>query len=347
MLPPTYAELIRYDGAVVQRDERDRITYCAIQPRDVEVIRDIWRYKFLTSTQLLELHWPGCAPRLVRKRLAKLFDAGLVERFRPITRTGGSFPWTYQLGQEGHRVLREIGLIEPRSRYDQRKIYDYRYVLHEIHLNGWALAWRRLLKERLIEWHGETEIEPPPEARKHQLRLNDDRSVEGLRNERARLVRPDAILETQRRTSDGARSFLIEYDRTRRVDKNFEKFLRYDALLCAWWWHTPLARHRDPPFVVFVCQEEHQRSTFMQAADRELTGHLWHPSDGAYRHEYVGRDQILFAVEVDMHRAHMVAWRVPHFPPGHPGRDSQVSPRKVQLPRGTRSSHEALPAAAA
>ena len=105
MLPASYTELIRYDGAAVQRDRRDRTVPCAIQPRDVEILADIWRYKFLTATQLLELHWPDCAPRVGRKRLAKLFHAGLIERFRPVTRTGGSFPWTYHLGHDGHRLL--------------------------------------------------------------------------------------------------------------------------------------------------------------------------------------------------------------------------------------------------
>ena len=88
----------------------------------------------------------------------------------------------------------------------------------------------------------------------------------------------------------------------RRVDKNFEKFLRYDGLLCWWWRHTWLAARPRSPFVIFVCQDDGQRDTFLEVADRELTGHLWHPSDGAGGHEYVGRDHILFATEVDMHR---------------------------------------------
>src|SRR5687768_13219531 len=92
MLPASYADLIRYDGAAVQRDRRDQTVPRAIQPRDVEILADVWRYKFLTATQLLELHWPDCAARVGRKRLAKLFQAGLVERFRPVTRTGGRSP---------------------------------------------------------------------------------------------------------------------------------------------------------------------------------------------------------------------------------------------------------------
>jgi hypothetical protein len=332
MLPAGYAELIRYDGAVVQRDQRETTVPCAVQPRDVQIIHDVWRYKFLTATQLLELHWPSCAPRVGRRRLAKLFEAGFLERFRPITRTGGSFPWTYHLGQEGHRLLRSTGAIHERARFELRTIYDYRYVLHEVHLNAWVIAWRRLLGDALIEWHGETEIEPPRAPGRAPLRLDDDRSVQGLRDDRPRLIRPDAILEIRRRTTDGSRLFFIEYDRTRRLDKNYNKLLRYDAFLCWWWRHTHLGHHHEPPVVIFVCQDNEQRATFINAADRWLTGHIWHPSDRADDHRYVGRDQILFTTELDMHTGEVVAWRVPERPSGH-RRDEAQGPRGVRLPQ--------------
>src|SRR5215213_5639622 len=125
MLPSSYSELLRYDGAAVQHGARDHVVPFAVQPRDVAVIRDVWRYRFLTATQLLELHWPGGCGQVGRRRLAKLFHAGHLERFRPITRSGGSFPWTYQLGPEGHRLLRKTGVLHTRARYDNRSIYDY------------------------------------------------------------------------------------------------------------------------------------------------------------------------------------------------------------------------------
>jgi hypothetical protein len=66
----SYTELLRYDGAVVERGRRETVVPCALQPRDIEVIRDVWRHKFLTATQLLELHWPGRAdaPVWARRR---------------------------------------------------------------------------------------------------------------------------------------------------------------------------------------------------------------------------------------------------------------------------------------
>jgi hypothetical protein len=61
---------------------------------------------------------------------------------------------------------------------------------------------------------------------------------------------------------------LIEYDRTRRVDKNYEKFRRYDTFLCWWWQHTSFA-DGDRPYVMFICQDQDQRHGFLNAADRD------------------------------------------------------------------------------
>jgi hypothetical protein len=326
--PASYLAAHRYDGAAIHHDRAERIVPCALQPRDVAILHGVWRYKFLTAHQIIELWWDGGAARAGQRRLRKLFDAGHVERFRPITRRG-SFPWTYHLGHDGHRLLQHHGLIPAGQRYAPRRIYDYGHVLHEIQLNAWVLAYRRALGTSLITWDGETDIEPPPKARNGQLRLGDDWSAKGLREPHARLLRPDAVLEIERH-GDGAHTFLIEYDRTRRVDKNYGKFRRYDAFLNWWWHHTSLADLRDPPYVLFVCQDQDQREQFMAAADHELTGHRWHPSVHGDGHEHVARGRVLFTVERDVHAGTLEAWRLPAFPPEHPSRTPEV--RRVRLP---------------
>ena len=180
-----------------------------------------------------------------RKRLTKLFHAGLVERFRPVTRTGGSFPWTYHLGHDGHRLLRRTGALDRHARFELRTIYDYRYVLHEIHLNAWVLAWRRLLGPALLAWSGETDFEPPAEASGGQMRLDDDRTVRSLRWPTPRLVRPDAILEIERRDG-GSRAVP---DRVRPHPASRQELRQVPALR-----HLPvlvvarhLLAHRDDP----------------------------------------------------------------------------------------------------
>jgi hypothetical protein len=101
--------------------------------------------------------------------------------------------------------------------------------------------------------------------------------------------------------------------------------------------HTELT---GPPFVVFVCQTKEQREQFIAAADRELTGHHWHPSAGPEHHDYVGRHRVLFALEHDAHAVlagaatlilgpTLEAWQPPKRPPGHPAQDGTV--RRVRL----------------
>ena len=223
-----------------------RIVPCALQPRDVAILRDVWRYKFLTAPQLLELWWPGRCARAGQRRLRKLFDAGYLERFRPITRRG-SFPWTYHLGHDGHRLLQHAGIIDRRASASRpRAIYDYGHVLHELQLNAWVLAYRRAARRRAArlgrrDRHRAAAARPTADSCASTTtgppRASATRS--------ARLLRPDAVLEIARATTSQARArCLIEYDRTRRVDKNYGKFRRYDAFLSWWWRHTAVRRRR-------------------------------------------------------------------------------------------------------
>jgi hypothetical protein len=324
----SYLDAHRYDGAVVQHDRRDELIPCAVQPRDVAIVRDVWQYKFLTATQLLELWWPGGVAWPGQRRLRKLFGAGYLERFRPFAHRG-SYPWTYYLGETGHHLLQRAGHIPPNQRYYPRTIYDYGRVLHELQLNAWILALRRTVGATLESWHGELDIVPPPQIRRPQLRFDDDWSAEDLRDARARLIRPDAVLEIARENGDAPRTILVEYDRTRRVDKNYDKFRRYDAFLCWWWRDTTYGARPAPPFVLFICQTHEQREQFLAVADHELTGHRWHPSADPEQHDYVGRRQILFAVEHDAHAGLLEAWRLPAFPRGHPARAAAV--RRMSL----------------
>lgn len=328
----------RYDHDRVDMDTRDAIQPVPIQRRDLGIVRDVWRYKLLASAQLHELWWPGRSPRAAQKRLTMLFNARMLERFRPVTRRG-SYPWIYQLGLEGHKLLKQAGLIPSRERYERRAVYDYTYVLHDLHVNSWVLAYRRALDGGLIEWEGETVIEPPTAARRAQLRLADNWRVEDLKASRPSTVAPDAVLEIARTDGDGTRVMFIEYDRTTRPDKNYEKFRRYDAFLTSWWRHTAFVDRSEPPWVLFVCQQQEHRDKFLAAADQDLTGRLWHSSVEPDEQLYPGRRRMLFATDADAHAGALHAVRVPGFPPGHPRRRGRAGEaRGVRLPGPTPST---------
>ena len=96
--------------------------------------------------------------------------------------------------------------------------------------------------------------------------------------------------------------------------------------------------------MLFICQDDAQRDDFLARADRELTGHRWHPSRPADEHEYIGRARILFCNERDAHLGRAEARRLPPCPPGHPARQARdVEIRGVRLPTRLRPvpAHEA------
>ncbi len=284
----------RYETAVVAHGGREgEPPGVAIQPRDLELIDAVRRFKFLTAPQLVELFWPGRSVQAGRRRLVLLFRAGFLDRFRPLA-SRGSFPWTYQLGPEGHRLLVRAGILGERSRFEARKVFDYRYVLHEIEVNSWVIAWRRRLGPRMLGWEGEMQIEPPAHLAKKKLSVH--REIGEVRNAWAKPVRPDAVVEVQSKDPGRVLTMLVEYDRTRRVDKNYDKLRRYDNFLC--WWAQEAMAVEEIPWVVFVCQTAQDRDRFVARAAHDMTGYAWD------RHEtdrYVGRNRTLFTTVAEMY----------------------------------------------
>jgi hypothetical protein len=141
-----------------------------------------------------------------------------------------------------------------------------------------------------------------------------------------RAVQPDAVLDVA--AADGDVHVLVEYDRTRRVDKNFTKFQRYDTLLTVWWRATDL----EWPLVVFVCQDEEHRRRFLEAADHELAGHLSAFTEDGHQERYYGRDRTLFVLEDEIRKGDAMALRLPALPPGHERRASPATVRRLTLP---------------
>jgi hypothetical protein len=58
----------------------------------------------------------------------------------------------FRLGRGGHPLLQEAGSVPSGERYTQRSIHHYGRVVHDLQLNGWVLAYRRLLDDGLLRW---------------------------------------------------------------------------------------------------------------------------------------------------------------------------------------------------
>jgi hypothetical protein len=264
-------------------------------------------------------------------------------------RGGGQSGRDRREAADGHRMLVHGQAIPRSDRFKARTIYDFGHVLHDLQVNAWVLAWRRLVGETLLDWHGETEIHPPTGLRRDAkdpfLRVDrhSDRSAENLRDERPRLLRPDAIIEVAADNEGPPLTYLIEFDRTRRVDKNYDKFRRYDCFLNYWRRHTDFdGDDEDAPWVIFICQDRDHALQFLNAADRELTGNVYTPrvTDGE---DWVGRRRIAFCVEPRMYEGSPRAWLLPERPPRESDANTTRQLERIWLP-GERAEMDSVAA---
>ena len=332
----TYAELRIAEGKLLRWDASTEKAACALQARDLEILVALARYRFLTTGQIAELWWPGRGLRAVRRRMTRLFEAGFVERFRPQT-LRGAYQWTYCLARNGFRAAQQTGDLPAALKYAPRReaIFDYRYVIHDLQTNEWVLRYRERLGDRLLDWAGpdESRFLPPRRSRDEShmdlasIILRDSGwDAYDVDDEWCRPVQPDAVLSIA--SGAGDVDVLVEYDRTRRADKNFQKFLRYDTLLNVWWRTTELQH----PWLIFVCQDSDHLRRLVLAADRELVGHLSGWTNDGRQQRYFGRDRTLFVVDEGLRGDDVMAIRLPAFPPGHEHRKPPGSVRRMPLP---------------
>jgi hypothetical protein len=314
-------------------DERAAWAECALQPRDLEILRALWAHHFLTTDQIAALWWATENPRPAQRRMARLFAAGHVERFRPRL-PKGSFPWTYALTRTGFNQARRHRALPEAARFVERPLHNFQYVVHDLDLNAWVVAYRALIGDAFLGWAGEQESEtrPPSAKQPGRLEIEDGLTIEGLSDPRPQPLRPDSVLELELPNEDGFGSFLVEYDRTRRPDKIRRKLARYDAFLCWWWRHTERYGSRlDAPYALFVCQDDAHVQAFCAAADMELRGHEWAARLDPEEHVFPARERILFVNARRAQRGSLEAWALPGFPPGHPAREAGGS-RRTTLP---------------
>ena len=326
------AALRQFAGTLLQHGKRDEAPAASLQlqQRDVALLHDVWRYRFVTTGQLASLHWPDTPLRYFRRRLTHLFELGYLERLRPHARRGdGSYPWIYYLGAAGQATLVGAGHLDHRGGYKPARVWDYSRIAHDVEVNAWVLALRAELGERLRAWRGEREaaLRPSKLVRQGQLQLLDNWTPAGLRGA-ARQIRPDALLEVALSGGKTARLF-VEYDRTDRPDKNVDKFERYDQFL-TWWGREGSAS--KGAFAIFVCAGEAALEAFIDVADQIFTGHLQRPGAAVADFVYTGRKRTLFVLERDVHEGRFGGLRLPAYPPLHPSRREHHEAESVVLP---------------
>src|SRR4051812_25097250 len=100
-----------------RRFERSHVPQRPIQltERDVEILRLVYKHRFLRSSHAIELL--GGSAQGILRRLHLLFHNGYLERpvcKRQLYSWGGAEPLVYSLGKRGAELLEEIATVLPR-----------------------------------------------------------------------------------------------------------------------------------------------------------------------------------------------------------------------------------------
>jgi hypothetical protein len=366
---PSYRELVELDLAHAVRWARRVGSPSAFEPdrRDIELLELIARLSHVLSSQLHLWLSPARAITTTQRRLKRLSDAGLVERFQFHRRDGGGVPMCYVItpaglallgadkrpGPEAERVeLVTDGHDAPAGRPGRRSaatdLRRLRQARHDVHVAGWVLALMRCVEEpgAVLRGAHESVLEPPRRATSSgrvtlspaELRLPGGRVPHDFTRtggagtpielDRFETVRPDAVVELPSAGID----LIVEFDDRLPQGADAAKLERYDHFLAGWSVHTRRYgdRRQVAPVVVFVCRDGQRARRCAQLADAALRACRAYAGEYPFDWEYPGRAQVLFVAERDVHEGSTNAYGVPRLPPAVRVVEARGDPRAAE-----------------
>jgi hypothetical protein len=233
----SYRELAELDGAHSVRWAKRLESHRALQPDalDLEILALIASLTHVLTSQLHRRFNPGRSATTTQRRLKRLSDAGLVERFQFHRRDGGGVPMCYVITALGLELLRDSGRVPEHddkapvivSQRPAKAISEgddrLRQARHDVHVAGWALALEHITGARrpTVRGSAESVLSPPLRSTEEgkvgigpgDLRLpggraahdfhRSDSSGERVDIERFETVRPDAIVAIRSDLSAG------------------------------------------------------------------------------------------------------------------------------------------------
>jgi hypothetical protein len=234
----TYRELVELDGAQSVRWARKAGDTRALEPEelDLEILALVATLKHVLTSQIHRRFNPSRSITTTQRRLKRLSDAGLVERFQFHRPDGGGVPMCYVITPEGLGLVRTdqqralegeaeeptIGASLPTpSTEGGRRLRQAR---RDVHVAGWVLALERLCSPARCALRGldDSVLSPPmrssgdrrirlspadlrlPAGRTPHDFLRTEAGGEAVEVEYFETVRPNAIMELPGERRGGA-----------------------------------------------------------------------------------------------------------------------------------------------
>ncbi|MCH7950968.1 MAG: replication-relaxation family protein, partial [Candidatus Dadabacteria bacterium] len=188
-----------------------------LSPRDIEILRSVYTYRFLTSSQLTKMFFPSKS--FADRRLRKLYDHGFLDRIqRPVTE--GKCELLYALWTEGARVLsRKIKISREELGWSKSKNrVGGEFLEHELEVTQFRLALEEACRNNngysLKEWRNKEEL---------KLKKGNISYGEKIRDRgKSIILIPDAYFVLH--TPKGIAHFFLEIDRyTETASKVFRR----------------------------------------------------------------------------------------------------------------------------
>ena len=361
VLPDTpcesYRELVELDLAHSVRWARPVPAPTPLRPDalDLDMLELVARLDHVLSSQLHRRFNRGRAITTTQRRLKRLSDAGLVERFQFHRRDGGGVPMCYVISHAGIELLsmagRGLGCSAAGSsdspdadrfardaRLDDRLTRDrsqarLRRARRDVHVAGWVLAMLELDDEARASIRGRAEsvLSPPRRAIERgqavlgpsDLRLPDGRVPHDFfRSDGAGCLVDAERFETVRpdaviELACVPRDILVEFDDRMKAGVAVAKLQRYDHFLTGWSAHVRRygERRAATPLLVFVCPDRSRARRCAELADSALLACRAYAGEYPSNWEYTGRSRTLFVSERDLHEGFGRAYGVPSLPP--------------------------------
>ncbi len=354
--PESFRELVELDRAHSVRWAQPAARPRALKPEplDLEILAFVANLRHALTSQIHRRFNARRAMTTTQRRLKRLSDAGLLERFQFHRRDGGGVPMCYLattaarelLGQQapllrsggidGQLTPAPVSVGSPRAvdattlRADRRGLREAR---RDVHVAGWTLALEHALEPSAVTIRGPADCALSPPYRRanglrtaigpRELRLPSGRTPHGFvrtcaDGERIEVERFETVRPHAIVELAGPRiDVLVEFDDRLEPAPATAKLERYDHFVAGWATHTQRygSQRQAKPLVVFVCRNRARARECARRADAVLGACRAYAGEYPFDWEYPGREAIAFASERDAHEGLTHAYGVPRLPP--------------------------------